>query len=269
MREAPRSGHGQAGFVRRRGFTLVELLIVVAIILVLIAMAGLGGAIIGERTKLARCQQNLKMIHQVLMQYAAASDGWFPEFNPYWGTHIRRACRWGDGSQPPRTRWQAMSDVAMMKQMGGSAEVFFCPFHPRYGDPKDWPYRTWERPGRWHNENDGNDYATVHFGYYFLINRGWLGRGRLIDDRQCIQKDSAGEDDLPIVADLLHYRREDLKRGWWHGGGPEVDKGLFNSSCNTLYLGGYVILKNWEALDEQGQGTESGSDDMWWFWLGN
>ena len=110
---------------RAGAFTLVELLIVIAVICILIAALGLSVSGIGRHVKLTKCQGHLKSIHQVLMQYAVANDGWFPEFNHYWGRHIRRPYQWGDGSQPRQTRWQALCDVAQMKEMGGSAEIFF------------------------------------------------------------------------------------------------------------------------------------------------
>ena len=116
-------------------------------------------------------------------------------------------------------------------------------------------------------------------GYYFLINRGAQYGGYLTNGRSCIRKDAAGEDNLPIVADLLHYRDDSawpIESGWYHGGGlnpsadvPDAGQGLFNSSCNTLFFGGYVIFKEWEELDEQGNGTRSSANDLWWFWLGH
>ena len=44
-----------------------------------------------------------------------------------------------------------------------------------------------------------------------------------------------------------------------------------NSSCHTLFRGGYVVLKEWGDLDKQGAGLNMGtaSSDLWWFWLGS
>ena len=78
--------------------------IVIAIICVLIAVVGLSVSGLDNQMKLTKCQRHLKSIHHVLTVYAAAYDGWFPEFNSYWGTYIRHTQQWGDGSQPWRTR---------------------------------------------------------------------------------------------------------------------------------------------------------------------
>ena len=253
----------------RRGFSLVELLIVVAIIVILIAMIGLVFPRFQKQLDITKCQKNLRSIHGILMQYAAANDGWFPSSDHYYGNDLSHAYAYDDGRIPRISMWEAMSDVAELKDMGASADVFFCPFHPRYGDYDYWQINSWEEPLDLHNNWSSYDYGRVDFGYYFTINRGYQGNGLLSDGRGCVRSDAEGEDDLPIVADILHYRNEGMKSGWWHGGGPGSDEGLFNSPCNTLFFGGYVIFKSWPELDEQGYGTRSGSNDMWWFWLGH
>ncbi|NIA21656.1 MAG: prepilin-type N-terminal cleavage/methylation domain-containing protein [Anaerolineaceae bacterium] len=258
---------------RRRGFTLVELLIVISIIVILIAMIGLVFPRFQEELNITKCQNNLRAIHGILMTYAAANDGWFPPFDGYWGTNISHTYKYDDGRIPEVTPWEAMSDVAQLKDMGASPDVFFCPFHPHYGDYEYWQIKSWEEPQNLRSDWNSYNYARVDFGYFFFINRGgrWGGNPAhwLSDGRRPIRKDTAGEDNLPIVADLLHYRNEELKSGWWHGGGPGADEGLFNSSCNTLFFGGYVIYKEWPELEKQGYATTSTSSDFRWFWLGS
>ena len=256
---------------RRRGFSLVELLIVVSIIVVLIAMIGLVFRPFQESLKVTKCQKNLRAIHGILTQYTEANGGWFPMFSNS-GRHLYHPMSYADNRLPAVTAWEAMSDVAQLKDMGASPDVFFCPFHPGYGDYEHWQIKSWEEPREGYNSWHGYHYAMVDMGYFTMLNRGgqygtnaayWYSDGRLP-----IRKDAAGEDNLPIVADLLHYRDGGFN-GWWHSGGPRADEGLYNSSCNTLFFGGYVILKEWKELDEQdpGPGTSYGGD-MFWFWLG-
>jgi len=255
---------------RRRAFSLVELLIVVSIIVILIATIGPMFRGFQEDLKVTKCQKNLRAIHGILMTYTAANDGWFPTFSGN-GRCLYHPMRYADNRIPAVTVWEAMSDVAQLKDMGASADVFFCPFHPGYGDYDHWQFKSWEEPRDYYS--GGNHYAMVDTGYFTMLNRGgqygtthpayWYSDGRLP-----IRKDAAGADNLPIVADLLHYRGGD-SNGWWHGGGPGVDEGLFNSSCNTLFFGGYVTFKEWLELDEQDPGPGAGTSDLFWFWLGH
>ena len=252
----------------QRGFTLVELLIVVSIIVILISMIGLVFPGFQKKLNVTKCQKNLRAIHGILMQYAAANDGWFPTFNDYYGF---------DNSFP-----------SQLKGINASPDIFCCPFYPGYGDPDYYdpdyyspPYPPPEGRNIWKIWEDP-DAPYLRLGYYFIINRG--GRYGMVnlyaDGRMPIRKDSAGEDNLPIVADILHYRDQDIKSGWYHGGSlnpnadvPKAGEGLYNSSCNTLFFGGYVIFKTWLELEEQndigGHGTRSSSNDLWWFWLGH
>ena len=253
----------------RRGFSLVELLIVVAIIVILIAMIGLVFPRFREELDVTKCQKNLRSIHGILMQYAAANDGWFPSFDSYYGDDLSNIYAWDDNRTPRVTVWEAMSNLVQLKDMGASPDVFFCPFHPYYGDYDYWQIKSWEEPLELYSSWSDYHYARTDMGYYFTINMGYQGSGRLVDGRACVQKDAAGEDNLPIAADILHYRNSGMKWGWWHGGGPGADEGLFNSPCNTLFFGGYVIYKTWPELDEQGHGSRSSSNDLWWFWLGH
>jgi len=265
-----RRPEGRCG--RSGGFTLVELLIVVLIITILISMLGLVFPKLQGELKITKCQKNLRAIHSILQTYAGANDGWYPPFDHYYGNKISGIYSWDDGRVPKVSIWKAMSHLAQLKDMGASPDVFFCPFHPHYGDYDYWQIKSWEEPLDLHNTWSHNHYGRADFGYYFLINRGEQYGASLADGRPCIRKDSAGDANLPIAADILHYRNEGFKSGWWHGGGPD-DGGVFNSSCNTLFLGGYVVYKKWQELNEQrngqGYGTSSGSGDQWWFWLGH
>jgi len=259
MRGKHRLGDQRRETICRRAFSLVELLIVVAIIIVLMAMIGLVFPGFKEELDVTKCQKNLRAIHGVLTQYAAANDGWFPSFGHYYGWSV--SGRYQGGGQPTITPWEALRQVAEMKEMGGSAEVFFCPFDPRYGDPDSSQFGSWEEPVC----RDG--VATTSVGYTFFIGRA--SYYYYADGRPTIRKDIGGDDDLPMAADNMHYRDEGFKAGWWHGGGA-AGGGVFNSPCNTLFLGGYVIYKPWSELEEQEEGMTVGSCvDKWWFWLGH
>jgi prepilin-type N-terminal cleavage/methylation domain-containing protein/prepilin-type processing-associated H-X9-DG protein len=67
--------------VRQRAFTLVELLVTIAIIVLLIAilLPSLGRA--REQAKLVKCAANLRGIYQACANYAGANDGLVPEAN--------------------------------------------------------------------------------------------------------------------------------------------------------------------------------------------
>ncbi len=70
--------------MRRRGFSLVELLVVIGIIAVLISMLLPALQRARKEARRAKCLSNERQIGMAMQMYAAESQGWFPTHNN-WG----------------------------------------------------------------------------------------------------------------------------------------------------------------------------------------
>lgn len=122
---------------RRQAFTLVELLMVVAILAMLAAMVFAVAAPARERARRESCSSNLRQVHRAFMMYCADHDG---AEVPTDGTQ----CSYVHLGLPPAEpggRW--------MDEYLGSRKVWRCPNDPK--DARVYPrsYRTfWLDDGR-------------------------------------------------------------------------------------------------------------------------
>ena len=239
---------------QRRAFTLVELLVVMAIIGLLIALLVPTVTGLVRQSRLLACRRNLYSIHTLLMAYAGNNEGFFPPFHEYYGAMIFH----------PASRHDpygvTMSDVVQLKRMGGTAEMFFCPLDAYYG-VSSWRWNTWS-----------TEQYSASIGYAALINRQqtWTAtptEPALFTDGRASPATVHCEDDLPLMADNLRFRSDGWYIGWHHGD----EGGFVNHSCHTLFRGGYVVYSDWSELQMQGPGLVMGAaqNDMWWFWLGH
>ena len=67
---------------RRMGFTLVELLVVIGIIVVLIGILMPAISRAREKANRTKCLANLRTLGQAMVMYANNSKGWLPNLNP-------------------------------------------------------------------------------------------------------------------------------------------------------------------------------------------
>ena len=261
-----------------RAFTLIELLIVVAIIGVLIAL--LIPAFGGFRNKSlqSHCRNNLKTIYSVLRTYAQNNDGMYPVLdvkygiNHWYGTSF--VVEYYNEQSGLNVDYNVdLKPLNDMKSYGASRRTFFCPFHRDYDRDTGRP-TTWDKP-RLSTAGSGIKTATVEFGYTFFINRGaTYGKSPYADGRPTVRS-NVHADNLPLVADDLHYRLiTNLPRpeSWFHGGGrydQDPDSpAVFNSDCNTLLGNGTVVWKDWAYLEDQGPGLVNPDGDQYWFYQG-
>ncbi len=257
------------GLMHKKGFTLIELLIVMAVIALLIALLMVAYPRIDANLKNTACKANLKGIHQVLVQYAEHNRGWFPDCEAYYGLGFTRTPQ--DDTTPI---WTTLSNVRDLKQYGADAKMFFCPLRSSNASRWEKADYTWDTPsGRLCSWTGSSSSRWVYVGYVLIFYRGWPYGASLADGRRPALRNTCDDGD-PLVADNLHYRASgSIMGGWYHGGGtgpyPPVGEGVFNSSCNTLFAGGYVVEMSWPELEEQGPGMTHGSSrDYWWFALG-
>jgi prepilin-type N-terminal cleavage/methylation domain-containing protein/prepilin-type processing-associated H-X9-DG protein len=97
----------QHSTIRPRGFSLIELLVVIGIIAILIALLMPTLAKVRKHAHRITCQSNLRTIGQLLLMYANTYDGWVYPIGP--GDPNNPAapdnfCRMGD-MLPPEQRW--------------------------------------------------------------------------------------------------------------------------------------------------------------------
>jgi prepilin-type N-terminal cleavage/methylation domain-containing protein len=146
---------------RRRGFTLVELLVVIGIIAVLISilLPSLNKA--REAAKRVQCLANLKQLHAFMAMYAGTYKGAVPlgcissgsaglaEGNNY---YISIASSTPDPDLPAKVRYVGLGlflKAGYLREAnggnGGSAQIFFCPsaegdrYHGYNSEENKWP----------------------------------------------------------------------------------------------------------------------------------
>lgn len=148
---------------RSRGFTLVELLVVIALIALLAAMLFpvIGQAL--ERAQLAKCQTRLSNITRAYLQYVYDHDGQKPPqtiptgFNFKWMTN---QVKWGGGGP---THLGVLIDEGYLSQF----DDLWCPSVPIPGEYE-------QQSSNWTNSGQSADCAYLYL-WYHSPNAGNLG----------------------------------------------------------------------------------------------
>ncbi|MGC9454645.1 MAG: type II secretion system protein [Phycisphaerae bacterium] len=81
----------------RKGWTLVELLVVVAVVVLLAGILLPSVWAVRDRARLAGCSASMRAVHQALLSYAAANDQRFPPFGftDYRDANVPLSGHWG------------------------------------------------------------------------------------------------------------------------------------------------------------------------------
>lgn len=110
----------------RRGFSLMELLIVIAIIAVLSAILFPVFAVVKHKARRTRCNSNMNQVGQALKLYAADYNNYFPSFSqshPYWGAPL---------SDPQKNAPQSFVvtwDLSIQEDLRNK-DILTCPDNP-------------------------------------------------------------------------------------------------------------------------------------------
>lgn len=147
----------------RNGFTLVELLVVTAIIGLLISILLPSLSRARAQANLVKCLSNLKQIGAASMMYATQNRGWLPVISPS-QTNGRRnvmvANHWGYWMRHTSwvEPWHNLGHLYAGKYT--DPRVFYCP-------TQDDPQRTYEYYTPWNGADSTNHPNQMRTGYIF------------------------------------------------------------------------------------------------------
>ncbi|MBI1372357.1 MAG: prepilin-type N-terminal cleavage/methylation domain-containing protein [Phycisphaera sp.] len=256
----------------RRGFTVVELMVVCAIIALLVAMVMPSYARTRELSRRALCAANQHQIHLGMVGYAFDNNREFQ--TNIWNT---------SGSAPwdielEHITWLTQKNYKYLKDNSNGDDILSCPNRP------DWD---WRLPGN----AFGQKQQMVRRGYFFMWghrnknNAAWTVGGPFGSERQNINKGKVGRwysphrmsDDstLTFTADILESGTlwppvTSASHGQF---GPvdtqDVTVGVLNPDLQTAgsmvgALDGSVAWKTIGEMDNQYFSQAKGERRGWW-----
>lgn len=130
--ESSRSVPRIAGLLRERGFTLVELLVVIGIIALLLSLLLPALSRARDKARALSCASNMRNIGFAIHSYAEDNQGFLPRAYSPWRDDRRPAWLLLAGPYlAPDGPWRrAWSDVEFGEQLLKEFEQFQCPSHP-------------------------------------------------------------------------------------------------------------------------------------------
>jgi prepilin-type N-terminal cleavage/methylation domain-containing protein len=115
--------------MKRRGFTLVELLVVIGIIAILVSMTLSVTARVREKVKLVQCTSNLRQVYALYVNYANENKDRFPDRVTLGYARYRRGAGVVDNATGiPETL--GLPALLSNKQMPGKNSIWLCPGSP-------------------------------------------------------------------------------------------------------------------------------------------
>jgi prepilin-type N-terminal cleavage/methylation domain-containing protein/prepilin-type processing-associated H-X9-DG protein len=116
----------------KRGFTLVELLVVIGIIALLISILLPSLSKAREQAKRVQCASNVRQFCLTLIMYAQNNKGWFPD--------LGNADHTWDYSGVTVQKWKEVQQIHpaardMLVELGLPHQMFFCPSNPETDMP--------------------------------------------------------------------------------------------------------------------------------------
>lgn len=218
--------------MKKKNFTLVELLIVIAIIAILAAllMPALNSA--RDKARTIQCTSNLKQIVQAVEHYRNDWDGFYPMLNNSGTENISRGGWWINvlSSYLPVAKWENV----FFGRPAYSSSVWFCPVLS---------YETVMRHGGWCGfapySGDGPiSWDPAIQGYGIGWTKGKLTGTKQFNRRIVITEGVRTMDAQGGFATIFEVR---LNQTWnWSDVGGRGCAGWHRAGCNSSFMDGHI-----------------------------